>query len=140
MNPNSSLVRVAEGTHDQSISYERSVHGLTNLSTKTHIKRVNNRPRTFHFIRFLNLGQSNVIIDEKKEKAITSWHHFMTTDAYIFFLQPPCCIPDEGFCDASEGVCQDCTTVKFYYLFHSFQYFMVTYCFSRIDVIRQPMH
>ncbi|XP_022947380.1 Niemann-Pick C1 protein-like [Cucurbita moschata] len=24
--------------------------------------------------------------------------------------QPPCCIPDEGFCDASEGVCQDCTT------------------------------
>ncbi|TYK02139.1 Niemann-Pick C1 protein-like isoform X2 [Cucumis melo var. makuwa] len=24
--------------------------------------------------------------------------------------QPPCCFPDEGFCDSSEGVCRDCTT------------------------------
>ncbi|XP_038878641.1 NPC intracellular cholesterol transporter 1-like [Benincasa hispida] len=24
--------------------------------------------------------------------------------------QPPCCFPDEGSCDSSEGVCKDCTT------------------------------
>lgn len=38
-----------------------------------------------------------------------------------FFLQPPCCFPDEGSCDSSEGVCQDCTTVKFYFLLLGFQ-------------------
>lgn len=40
---------MAEGTQDQSIYYERWVHGLTNPRTKTHIKRVNIRPRTFQF-------------------------------------------------------------------------------------------
>jgi hypothetical protein len=57
---------MAEGTEDQSIYYERSVHGLTNPRTETHIKRVNIRPRTFHFIRFINFGGSNIIIDKKK--------------------------------------------------------------------------
>ena len=40
---------MAEGTQDQSIYYEKSVHGLTNPRTETHIKRVNIRPRTFPF-------------------------------------------------------------------------------------------
>lgn len=34
---------------------------------------------------------------------------------HIFFLQPPCCSPDEGYCDLG-GVCKDCTTVMYLYV------------------------